>query len=73
MSSPDPVGTLQEALAHTARLLEREPLLAAERDTPQEIRYRPWAQDLTRALLSTSVRGHLPSTIRDFAKRVGVA
>ncbi len=30
MSSPDPVGTLQEALTHTARLLESEPVLAAE-------------------------------------------
>ncbi|MBB6092152.1 tetratricopeptide (TPR) repeat protein [Povalibacter uvarum] len=30
MSSPDPIGTLQEALTHTARLLDREPVLAAE-------------------------------------------
>ncbi|MEV6519000.1 hypothetical protein AB0M37_24805 [Micromonospora chalcea] len=26
-------------------------LLAAERDTPQEVRYRPWAQQLSRLLL----------------------
>ncbi len=30
MSATDPVGTLQDALSHTARLLDQDPLLAAE-------------------------------------------
>ncbi|GAA1795343.1 hypothetical protein GCM10009835_11760 [Planosporangium flavigriseum] len=47
-------------------------LLAAERDTPQELRYRPWAQNLTQALMSADTRGALPG-IRDFAQRIGVA
>jgi hypothetical protein len=47
-------------------------LLAAERDTPQEVRYRPWAQRLTQDLLATNARGALPG-IRDFAHRIGVA
>lgn len=42
-------------------------LQAAERDTPQEVRFRPWAQQLTRDLLS---RGGLPG-VREFAARVG--
>nr|MDT0660913.1 hypothetical protein [Micromonospora sp. DSM 115978] len=45
-------------------------LLAAERDTPQEVSYRPWAQSLTRELLSADTRNSLPG-IRDFAQRVG--
>jgi len=32
-SAPEPVGTLDVALAHAARLLEREPTLAAEQST----------------------------------------
>ncbi|MCW6005398.1 helix-turn-helix domain-containing protein [Micromonospora sp. CPCC 205371] len=47
-------------------------LLAAERDTPQEVRYRPWAQNLTRELISADSRGALPG-VRDFANRIGVA
>lgn len=46
-------------------------LLAAERDTPQEVRYRPWAQNLTRDLLSTDRRSALPG-VREFANRIGV-
>jgi transcriptional regulator with XRE-family HTH domain len=45
-------------------------LLAAEQDTPQEVRYRPWAQQLTRALLTVDNRHTLPG-IRDFAQRIG--
>jgi hypothetical protein len=45
-------------------------LLAAERDTPQEVRFRPWAQQLTADLLSRSSHG-LPG-VREFASRVGV-
>ncbi|WP_329106213.1 helix-turn-helix domain-containing protein [Micromonospora sp. NBC_01699] len=45
-------------------------LVAAERDVPQEVRYRSWSQDLTRALLSADTRGALPG-IRDFAQRIG--
>lgn len=40
---------------------------AAERDTPQEVKFRPWAQRLTRELLS---RNGSPD-IRAFAARVG--
>ncbi|NMO53954.1 helix-turn-helix transcriptional regulator [Actinoplanes sp. TBRC 11911] len=47
-------------------------LLAAERDVPEEVRYRPWAQQLTRDLLSTPASYGL-SGIREFATRVGVA
>ncbi|MFI5908479.1 helix-turn-helix domain-containing protein [Dactylosporangium sp. NPDC051541] len=47
-------------------------LLAAERDTPQEVRYRPWAQQLTRQLLAAQTRNGLPG-LRDFAHRVGAA
>ncbi len=45
-------------------------LQAAERDTPQEIRYRPWAQQLTRNLIVGDARSTLPG-IREFAQRVG--
>lgn len=47
-------------------------LLAAEYDTPQEVRYRPWAQNLTQDLISADTRNSLPG-IRDFAQRIGVA
>ena len=43
--------------------------LAAEHDVPEEVRYRPWAQQLTRDLLA-SPAGY---GIRDFATLVGVA
>ncbi|MEO3745299.1 helix-turn-helix transcriptional regulator [Plantactinospora sp. B5E13] len=45
-------------------------LLAAERDTPQEVRFRPWAQQLTTDLLT---RSHSLPGVREFASRVGVA
>ncbi|MFB9240001.1 helix-turn-helix domain-containing protein [Plantactinospora siamensis] len=45
-------------------------LLAAERDTPQEVRFRPWAQQLITDLLT---RGHSLPGVREFASRVGVA
>lgn len=45
-------------------------LLAAERDTPQEVRFRPWAQQLTRDLLTPS---HSLPGIREFASRIGLA
>lgn len=45
-------------------------LLAAERDTPQEVRFRPWAQQLTADLLSRNSHG-LPG-VREFAGRVGL-
>lgn len=45
-------------------------LLAAERDIPQEVRFRPWAQQLTADLLSHNSH-NLPG-IREFASRVGV-
>jgi hypothetical protein len=47
-------------------------LIEAERDAPQEVRYRPWAQQLTRDLVSTDSRSSLPG-LRDFASRVGAA
>ena len=47
-------------------------LLAAEHDVPEEVRYRPWAQQLTRELLSAPA-SHGLSGIREFAARVGVA
>jgi hypothetical protein len=46
-------------------------LLAAERDTPQEVRYRPWAQTLTRDLMAAGTRGALPG-VRELAARIGV-
>ncbi|WP_329474436.1 helix-turn-helix domain-containing protein [Kribbella sp. NBC_01484] len=45
-------------------------LVAAERDTPQEVRFRPWAQQLTRDLLTGDRRNSLPG-VREFAGRVG--
>ena len=42
-------------------------LLSAEKDTPQEVRFRPWAQQLTRELLA---HNGLPG-MREFASRVG--
>ncbi|WP_196255638.1 helix-turn-helix domain-containing protein [Micromonospora sp. WMMC415] len=47
-------------------------LLAAERTAPQEVRYRPWAQQLTSALLTADRRRALPG-LRDLATRVGVS
>lgn len=47
-------------------------LLAAERDTPQEVRYRPWAQNLTHDLMAADTRGALPG-VREFAARIGAA
>ena len=49
-----------------------EALLAAEHDVPEEVRYRPWAQQLTRDLLAAPA-SHGILGIRDFAARVGVA
>ena len=46
-------------------------LLAAEHDVPEEVRYRPWAQQLTRDLVSAPT-SHRLSGIREFAARVGV-
>ncbi len=47
-------------------------LLAAEDEVPEEVRYRPWAQHLTRDLL-TSLASHGLAGLREFATRVGVA
>jgi hypothetical protein len=47
-------------------------LLAAEHDTPQEVRFRPWAQHLTQDLMAADVRGTLPG-VRGLAHRIGVA
>ena len=46
-------------------------LLAAEHDVPEEVRHRPWAQQLTRDLLSAPA-SHSLSGVREFANRVGV-
>lgn len=46
-------------------------LLAAERDVPEEVRYRPWSQQLTRDLLSAPASNSL-SGVREFATRIGV-
>ncbi|MET7959027.1 helix-turn-helix domain-containing protein [Micromonospora zamorensis] len=46
-------------------------LLAAEQTAPQEVRYRPWAQQLTGALLSVDRRQALPG-LRSFAARTGI-
>lgn len=46
-------------------------LLAAERDVPEEVRYRPWSQQLTRDLLSAPASYSL-SGVRGFATRIGV-
>ncbi|GAB3843147.1 hypothetical protein GCM10029963_17360 [Micromonospora andamanensis] len=45
-------------------------LLAAERIAPQEVRYRPWAQHLTVALLNADRRQVLPD-LHNFAVRIG--
>ncbi|MBB5871722.1 transcriptional regulator with XRE-family HTH domain [Allocatelliglobosispora scoriae] len=45
-------------------------LLNAERDTPQEIRYRPWAQELARELLTLEGRTGMAG-IRSFANLIG--
>jgi hypothetical protein len=47
-------------------------LLLAERDSSQEVRYRPWAQQLTHDLMTSDIRHALPG-LGDFARRVGVA
>lgn len=47
-------------------------LQAAERDVPEEVRYRPWAQQLTRDLLTGPAGNGLPG-VRAFAARVGAA
>ncbi|WP_239098104.1 helix-turn-helix domain-containing protein [Micromonospora qiuiae] len=63
------------ALALHGRGAHREAyraLLCAERIAPQEVRYRPWAQQLTTALLSADRRQALPD-LRGFATRIGVA
>ena len=49
-----------------------EALLTAEHDVPEEVRYRPWAQQLTRDLLAAPA-SHGLSGIRAFALRVGTA
>ena len=46
-------------------------LLAAERDVPEEVRYRPWSQRLTRDLLCAPASYGL-SGVREFAVRIGV-
>jgi transcriptional regulator with XRE-family HTH domain len=46
-------------------------LQAAEQAAPQEVRFRPWAQQLARDLLSSDHRGALPG-LRSFADRIGV-
>ena len=46
-------------------------LLSAEQTAPQEVRYRPWAQHLTTALLSADRRQSL-TDLRGFAARIGV-
>ncbi|WP_202873564.1 helix-turn-helix domain-containing protein [Kribbella speibonae] len=45
-------------------------LVTAERDTPQEVRFRPWAQQLTRDLMSGDRMNSLQG-VRDFARRIG--
>ncbi|MFC0505725.1 helix-turn-helix domain-containing protein [Micromonospora costi] len=45
-------------------------LLSAERNAPQEVRYRPWAQQLTTALLHADRRQALPG-LQGFAARIG--
>jgi hypothetical protein len=45
-------------------------VLRAERDTPQEVRFRPWAQQLAHDLLSGGGHSSLPG-VREFATRVG--
>ena len=45
-------------------------LQAADHDVPEEVRHRPWAQQLTRDLLSSSASHSMPR-LRDFAARIG--
>lgn len=47
-------------------------MLHAEHAAPQEVRYRPWAQQLTTQLLSTQQTVGL-SGLRDFAARIGAS
>ena len=47
-------------------------MLRAERAAPQEVRYRPWAQQLTTKLLESSTTVGL-SGLREFAVRTGAA
>lgn len=44
----------------------------SERAAPQEVKLRPWAQQLTRALLSADINRTRPG-LREFATRVGMA
>ncbi|SFC37254.1 helix-turn-helix domain-containing protein [Micromonospora sediminimaris] len=78
---PDQLGTVERrarywedyALALHGRGAYTESfraLLAAERIAPQEVRYRPWAQHLTVALLNADRRQALPD-LRNFAVRIG--
>lgn len=46
-------------------------LQAAERTAPQEVRYRPWAQQLSVALLDAERPRTLPG-LRSFAARIGI-
>ncbi len=48
-----------------------EAMLNAERAAPQEVRYRPWAQQLVTGLMCTPVADNLPG-LREFAARAGV-
>jgi hypothetical protein len=45
-------------------------LLRAEQETPQEVRYRPWAQQLTRELIAATT-GSTRAHVRAFGERVG--
>ncbi|WP_328369034.1 hypothetical protein OHQ88_27415 [Micromonospora zamorensis] len=71
-----PTGRQVVLLNHDNQTLRSRPqatfqaLLAAERDTPQEVRFRPWAQQLTADLLSRN--SHSLPGVREFAGRVGV-
>ncbi|MBF9135225.1 helix-turn-helix transcriptional regulator [Plantactinospora sp. S1510] len=49
-----------------------EALREAERAAPQEVRYRPWAKQLTSRLLAGGACSELPD-LRQFATRVGVS
>jgi hypothetical protein len=49
-----------------------EAMLHAERAAPQEVRYRPWAQQLTTQLLSSPAGGSLTG-LREFASRNGIS
>ena len=47
-------------------------LRAAERDVPEEVRYRPWARQLTHDLLKSG-SGNRLSNLREFATRIGIS